>query len=324
MDTSRLVGAYTLGMFAVLLTSALAQSDYPPAVPLNVSAWVGKRVLFVTAHPDDIECFSGGLVGQLRAQNISTHYLVATNGDKGGQCYNATRPNLGPLEFRDCETEELAFVRRNEMVDAAKFLGVTDVSRFSLQDGMMPSYDETLLRMRMSVVIRRVRPHVIVTHYPFANWRAPPSCNGQCPGENTRWGDLGYHPDHKKVGQLVFDTAYGSGSVAANRHAFAELAEAGLPFWKADELFFSAENAAAAAPPFATHFLPLGEEPFATNAQRADAAAEGGRAVVAPVAVPRARAAGRGHALDRRGDLGGRRQGVRRLLRRGEGYMGWY
>jgi hypothetical protein len=147
--------------------------------------------------------------------------------------------------------------------------------------------------MRTSVAIRRVRPLAIVAHYPFANWRAPPSCSGQCPGETARWGDLGFHRDHKKVGQLVFDTAYGSGSVAANRRAFAELAEAGLPFWKAGELFFSAENAAAAAPPFATHLLPLGEEPepFATNAQRADAA-EGGRAVVAPVAVLQARTAG--------------------------------
>ena len=254
----------TLALAALSATAVLAQG---PAVPLNVSAWAGKRVLFITAHPDDIECFSGGLVGQLGAHNISTSYLVATNGDKGGQCYNATRPTLGPLTFRDCETEELAFVRRNEMVDAAAFLGVTDVSRFSLQDGMMASYDETLLRMRMSVVIRRVRPHVIVTHYPFANWRAPPSCNGQCPGANARWNDLGYHPDHKKVGQLVFDTAYGSGSVAGNRHAFTELVEAGLPPWTAEKLFFFAENAASAAAPFTTHFLPLGEEPFATNAQ---------------------------------------------------------
>jgi hypothetical protein len=29
-----------------------------------------------------------------------------------------------------------------------------------------------------------------------------------------------YHPDHKRVGQLLFDTAYGAGSVAANRHTF--------------------------------------------------------------------------------------------------------
>ena len=65
---------------------------------------------------------------------------------------------------------------------------------------MMLSYDETLLRMRMSVVIRRVRPHVIVTHFPFANWRLPPTCNGQCPdGTNGTsqypgWNDYGYFP----------------------------------------------------------------------------------------------------------------------------------
>ena len=86
------------------------------AVPLNLTAWADKRVLFVTAHPDDIEGFAGGLVTSLTAQGTNVSYLIATNGDKGGQCYNATRPTTGALEFRDCETEELAFVRRNEMV----------------------------------------------------------------------------------------------------------------------------------------------------------------------------------------------------------------
>jgi hypothetical protein len=52
---------------------------------LNISSWAGKRVLLITAHPDDIEGFSGGLVAALQRQgNVEFSYLISTNGDKGG------------------------------------------------------------------------------------------------------------------------------------------------------------------------------------------------------------------------------------------------
>ena len=35
------------------------------AAPLDVDSFNGKRVMFITAHPDDIEGFAGGLVSTL-------------------------------------------------------------------------------------------------------------------------------------------------------------------------------------------------------------------------------------------------------------------
>jgi hypothetical protein len=62
------------------VTSAAGDVD-----ALNISSWAGKRVLFITAHPDDIEGFSGGLVAALQRQgNVEVSYLISTNGDKGG------------------------------------------------------------------------------------------------------------------------------------------------------------------------------------------------------------------------------------------------
>ena len=219
--------------------SAVAATAAP--LPLNISDFAGKRVLFVTAHPDDIEGFSGGLVGALqRLGSVNISYLINTNGDKGGMCYNATSPGFGPLTFNACESEELAFIRRQEMLAAAEYFGISkpDVHRFSLQDGMMLSYDETLLRLRMSIVIRTVKPHIIVTHNPEPVWLAPPTCNGECSSELGQWGDLGYHPDHKQVGRLLYTAVYGSGSVVDNEHAFSELIAAGLPPHKPDQIYF--------------------------------------------------------------------------------------
>ena len=106
---------------------------------LNISSWANKRVLIVTAHPDDVEGFSGGLVASLQAMGtVNVSYLVATNGDKGGMCYNSSTPTFDPsLAFHNCESEELAFVRRKEMLSAAEYLGVKgdDVNRLSLQVG---------------------------------------------------------------------------------------------------------------------------------------------------------------------------------------------
>lgn len=231
-------------------------SNFPgdkPAV-LNTSAWAEKRVLFVTAHPDDVEGFAGGLTATLHDQGVNVSYLIVTNGNKGGMCYNATAPTTADLAFRSCESEEIALFRRREMEAAAAVVGVQNVSRFGVPDGMVLLLDETLLRLRLSIAIRHHRPHVIVTHFPYPDFRATPTGNGQAV-DIAGWDDLGYHPDHKAVGLRVFEAAYGGGGVADNDHAFPELAEAGLPKWKPDELYFFALTKSQPI----THYLPLSE-----------------------------------------------------------------
>merc|ERR1712008_374039 len=70
---------------------------------------------------------------------------------------------------------------------------------------------------------------------------APQTCNGQCTHDHDKWGDNGYHPDHKAVGWHVMNAAYGGGSAADNNLLFEELAEAGgLQAWSRAELYFFA------------------------------------------------------------------------------------
>eukprot|EP00040_Diaphanoeca_grandis_P020709 m.110098 g.110098 ORF g.110098 m.110098 type:complete len:310 (-) comp28010_c0_seq1:238-1167(-) len=211
--------------------------DEPIVRPLNISGWTNKRVLFITAHPDDAEGFGGGLVATLQRQgNVEVSYLIITSGNAGGRCYNSSNPD----EFYDCEKEEIAFLRRQESLRAARFLGVTNVWRLGLDDGMSVAYHETQVRRAIAAYVRQFQPHIVITHSPNADFNAPPTCNGLCTPPHN-WDDLGYHPDHQHVGLLAFNSLYGSGSSVDNNKLFEDLnLGAHLPEWKIEELYFFA------------------------------------------------------------------------------------
>ena len=236
----------------LLLGAAIAAAvpgpgfDGPP-VPLNLSRWRNKRVMVITAHPDDAEGFAGGVIAALRDFNTTVQYLILTQGNAGGMCYNASG-GYQPASYA-CEREELGFLRRKEMISAAAFLGAKKPWRCGFDDGMLISVHESAVRERISGYVRKFAPAAVITHFMAPNWRAPPSCNGACPrpakevpgGWARQWDDLGFHPDHKDVGRHVFDALYGGGSAAANPLLFPELAEAGgLAGWQTPELYFFA------------------------------------------------------------------------------------
>jgi LmbE family N-acetylglucosaminyl deacetylase len=213
-------------------------SSAPIPLPLNTSSWAaaGKRVMLITAHPDDAEYFAGGLVASFAAAGGNVSYLILTNGDGGGQCYDT--PDLRTLGGR-CGSEELALIRRREMEDAARVLNVSAVWRGDLEDGMTISYHESLLREKITAHVRLFQPHIVVTHWPEPNWRAPPTCNGQCRGVGS-WDDLGYHPDHKHVGLMVYNALYSGGSSVSNGKLFKELSAIGNAPWHIEQLYMFA------------------------------------------------------------------------------------
>lgn len=239
-----------------LLATAFATAS--PPIPLDLSTWANKRVLFITAHPDDVEGFAGGLARSLFLRgDINTTYLIATSGNAGGSCYTTPSNGSAPQYDPTCEKEELALVRRRESIAAAAYNGVPPPYRMGLDDGLSIEYDEARLRRGITGWIRVVRPHIIVTHFPQPNWGAPPTCNGAC-GVVKGWDDLGYHPDHKHVGKVVFDTVYTAGGAASNSRLFEDIAALkGGAAWKGvEKLFFFALTANQPM----THYLPLSED----------------------------------------------------------------
>ena len=74
-----------------------------------------ERILFVTAHPDDLDFGAGGTIPLWTAKGISVSYFVCTNGDQGGVDPSVPR-------------SEMPKIRQQEQRDAGKVLGVTDVN----------------------------------------------------------------------------------------------------------------------------------------------------------------------------------------------------
>ncbi len=153
-----------------------------------------ERILVVTAHPDDVDFGAAGSVAVWTSRGIEVSYCIATDGDAGGSDHSITRA-------------EMAAIRREEQLLAARAVGVTDVTFLGFPDGRVtPSLE---LRAAISRVIRIVRPGRVVTQSPDRNWARI----------------YASHPDHLATGEAAACAVYPD---ARNPFAFPELLEEGL------------------------------------------------------------------------------------------------
>jgi len=104
--------------------------------------------LAIVAHPDDVEFIAAGTMLLLREAGWELHYLNLSGGDCGSM---TTRP------------EETRWIREAEGRAAAEILGAT--FHESLASDLCIFYEERLLR-RLTAVIRRVKPRIVLTHSP--------------------------------------------------------------------------------------------------------------------------------------------------------------
>jgi LmbE family N-acetylglucosaminyl deacetylase len=104
--------------------------------------------LAIVAHPDDVEFFVAGTLLRLKEAGWTTHYLNVSNGDCGSLV---------------TDRAETARIRTAEARAAAAILGAE--FHESLASDMLIFYEERLLR-RVTAVIRRVQPRIVLTHSP--------------------------------------------------------------------------------------------------------------------------------------------------------------
>lgn len=147
-----------------------------------------RRVLVITAHPDDSEFGAGGLVVKLCKEGREVTYVVVTNGNKGSG-------------DRSMTPDRLARIREEEQRSAARTLGVARVEFLGYEDCEVE--DTRDLRRDVSREIRRWRPDLVICQSP------------------TRTYNLGAsHRDHRIVGGVVLDCVY---PLARDHMAFPEL-----------------------------------------------------------------------------------------------------
>jgi LmbE family N-acetylglucosaminyl deacetylase len=147
-----------------------------------------RRVLVVTAHPDDSEFGAGGTVAKLVKEGREVAYVVVTNGDKGSG-------------DRSMTPERLARIREEEQRSAARVLGVARIEFLGYPDCEVE--DTRDVRRDVAREIRRWRPELVICQSPH------------------RTANLGAsHRDHRIVGGVVLDCVY---PLARDHMAFPEL-----------------------------------------------------------------------------------------------------
>jgi LmbE family N-acetylglucosaminyl deacetylase len=163
-----------------------------------------RRVLIVTAHPDDVDFGSAATVAAFTKAGLEVTYCIATNGDAGGSDRSVSRPDMAAL-------------RQREQRAAAAEVGVTDVRFLGHPDGRLQP--TIALRRDISRVIRQVKPERVLTQSP-----------------ERRWDFIfASHPDHLAAGEAAVCAVYPD---ARNPFAHPELLnEEGLEPWTVNELW---------------------------------------------------------------------------------------
>ncbi len=162
-----------------------------------------KTILAVLAHPDDETFGLGGTLALYARKGYKTYYVCATRGEAGTVDEEYMRGFSSTAEMRT-----------DELMRAAKHLGLTDVFFLNYRDSGMPGTEENKhpdaqinhpideVAGRVVGYIRELKPEVVITFDPIGGYK---------------------HPDHihiHKATKLAFENADD-----ASFHP-----EAGLPF----------------------------------------------------------------------------------------------
>jgi LmbE family N-acetylglucosaminyl deacetylase len=166
-----------------------------------------KRVLVISAHPDDSDFGASGTIAQWVKKGIEVAYVFCTNGDQGGEESGFTK-------------EEMPAIRQREQRAAGAAIGVSDITFLNYVDGHL----EATLGLRKDLVrqIRISQPDRMVCQSPERNW--------------DRIGAS--HPDHLAAGEAAIQAVYPD---ARNPFAFTDLLnDEGLQPWRVKEIWVSA------------------------------------------------------------------------------------
>ena len=169
-----------------------------------------RRVLIVTAHPDDVDFGAAGSVARWTSEGVDVAYCIVTSGEAGG--------------FDDLVTrDDVPAIRQAEQRAAAAVVGVTDVTFLGYPDGRLVVSIE--LRRDISRVIRRVRPQRVL-----------------CPSPQRMFGRIfASHPDHLAAGEAALCAVYPD---SRNPYAFPELLDEGFEPWTVDQVWLMAHEQA--------------------------------------------------------------------------------
>jgi mycothiol S-conjugate amidase len=174
------------------------------------------RLLTVHAHPDDESSKGAGTVARYSDEGVRCVLVCCTGGEAG----DVLNPAMDLPEVR----ANLNEVRRAELAEAASVLGYATVEWLGYRDSGMPdteanAHPDSFAQAdldeavgRLVAVLRRERPHVVITY----------------PDEQSRYP----HPDHLRVHEITEPAV----AAAADPARYPELGE----IWQVGKVYYSA------------------------------------------------------------------------------------
>lgn len=111
---------------------------------------LGKKLLVLTAHPDDEAFLAAGIIYKNKEALGTTHLYSATVGEKGSAYV--------PIETTE---DELKIIRKSELEDAGKYLGIQKIILDNFPDRDLEHYENDL-RHRIIEIIQDEKPDFVL------------------------------------------------------------------------------------------------------------------------------------------------------------------
>lgn len=156
-------------------SASSARSEQPPTSSAQIAKSTAKpkplRILSIGAHPADVFDQSGGTMAHHVQRGDWVGCVVVTTGarvhDKVIADEMQRRKEIpGEDELKRTIAERSA-VKEQEVVNACAILGVREQDIYFMRvDDLALLIDQALIR-KMASLIRKLRPDVILTHYPY-------------------------------------------------------------------------------------------------------------------------------------------------------------
>lgn len=131
-----------------------------------------KHVVVIYPHPDDESFGAAGTIIQYRKQGVPVTYLCGTLGEMGRNMGNP------PIANR----ESLPEIRKEELLEAVRVLDM-EVEMLGFRDKTLEFEDRTKVATNLKEYLDRIKPSLVITHYP----------------------DHAVHPDHNALGAAAIE-----------------------------------------------------------------------------------------------------------------------
>jgi bacillithiol biosynthesis deacetylase BshB2 len=115
-----------------------------------------RHLLLVFPHPDDESFGKAGTVALFTKAGTPTTLICGTLGEMGR--------NMGKPAF--ATRENLPRIRKVELEDACRHLGIGDLRLLGLRDKTVEFEDPEAVADQIEAVIREVNPSIVMTYYP--------------------------------------------------------------------------------------------------------------------------------------------------------------